>query len=74
MAATGVNPDVTVRCPHRGSDRRLDCDVTVLTYQAVATFDDEADSDDASPMARLHPNARDMIDRLHGGEPHARAG
>ena len=64
-----VNPDVTVDAPTVGSDRRLDCDVTVLTYQAVATFDDEADSDD-SPMARLHPNARDMIDRLHGGEPY----
>ena len=39
-----VNPDVTVDAPTVGSDRRLDCDVTVLTYQAVATFDDEAEN------------------------------
>ncbi|MEZ5158656.1 MAG: DEAD/DEAH box helicase family protein [Candidatus Nanopelagicales bacterium] len=63
------NAEVALSAPIVGSDRRLDCDVTVLTYQAVATFDDEVE-DDASPMARLHPNAREMIDRLHGGEPY----
>lgn len=48
-----------------GDDRGLETDVTVLTYQAVATFDEEQDA--GSPMARLHPNARDLIDRLHSG-------
>ena len=38
----GSNAEVAVGAPTVGSDRRLDCDVTVLTYQAVATFDDEA--------------------------------
>lgn len=51
-----------------GDDRGLSADVTVLTYQALATFDDDADDDD-SPMARLHPNARALVDRLHGGDP-----
>ena len=51
-----------------GDDRSLSADVTVLTYQALATFDDEADSE-ASPIARLHPNAREIIDALHGAEP-----
>lgn len=51
-----------------GDDRSLSTDVTVLTYQAVATFDDDID-EESSPMARLHPNARALIDRLHGGEP-----
>lgn len=48
-------------------DRSLTADVTVLTYQALATFDDEAEG--ASALARLHPNAMRIIDALHGGEP-----
>lgn len=56
--------------PTVGDDRTLTADVTVLTYQAVATFGDEVS--EGSPMARLHPNAREMIDRLHGGEPFTR--
>jgi len=51
-----------------GDDRSLAADVTVLTYQALATFDDEKDSQ-TSPIARLHPNALEVIDALHGGEP-----
>jgi len=50
-----------------GTDRTLDSDVTVLTYQALATFDDESVAESA--MARLHPNTRDFMDRLHGGDP-----
>jgi superfamily II DNA or RNA helicase len=46
-------------------DRSLDADVSVLTYQALATFDDDATGD--SHVARLHPNARELIDALHGG-------
>ena len=44
-----------------GSDRDLAADVTVLTYQALATFDDEAQG---AASARLHPNARATIARL----------
>ncbi len=50
-----------------GTDRTMDSDVTVLTYQALATFDDESEAESA--IARLHPNARELIDRLHGGDP-----
>src|SRR5690606_29782707 len=52
-----------------GDDRSLAADVTVLTYQAMATFDDDADPADGSILARLHPNAREIIDVLHDGEP-----
>lgn len=49
-----------------GDDRSLAADVTVLTYQALATFDDGAEGD--SVMARLHPNALATIRALHEGE------
>ncbi|MBK6762686.1 MAG: DEAD/DEAH box helicase family protein [Micrococcales bacterium] len=52
-----------------GDDRSLASDVTVLTYQALATFDDDADPTDESMVARLHPNALEIIDALHDGEP-----
>lgn len=52
-----------------GDDRSLATDVTVLTYQALATFDDDADPGEESMVARLHPNAREIIDVLHDGEP-----
>ncbi len=45
-----------------GEDRSLVTDVTVLTYQAIATFDD--DIDEGTPMARLHTNARVTIDAI----------
>ncbi len=45
-----------------GDDRSLSTEVTVLTYQAIATFDD--DLDEGTPMARLHANARATIDAL----------
>ena len=52
-----------------GDDRSPGRDVTVLTYQALATFDDDADPTDESVVARLHPNALEIIDALHDGEP-----
>jgi superfamily II DNA or RNA helicase len=50
-----------------GDDRSLASTVTVLTYQSLATFDDT--DPEASAIARLHPNARGIIDALHGDEP-----
>jgi superfamily II DNA or RNA helicase len=50
-----------------GDDRSLSADVTVLTYQALATFDDDKDSE-ASAIARLHPNALEVIEALHGDQ------
>lgn len=44
-----------------GTDRDLAADVNVLTYQALATFEE----DTPGPMsARLHPNAQATIDEL----------
>lgn len=48
-------------------DRSLSAAVSVLTYQALATFDDDAQGESA--MARLHPNAAQVIDALHGDDP-----
>ncbi len=48
-------------------DRSLAADVTVLTYQALATFDEDTSGE--SVMARLHPNALEVIEALHTGEP-----
>ncbi|GAA4694721.1 DEAD/DEAH box helicase family protein [Nocardioides conyzicola] len=50
-------------------DRGSDAELVSLTYQAVAVFDadDEvADDPDAgtSQLARLHPNGRDLVERL----------
>jgi superfamily II DNA or RNA helicase len=45
--------------------RELAADVSVLTYQALATFDDEATGE--SPSARLHPDAAAMVERLRSG-------
>ncbi len=49
-------------------DRALLADVTVLTYQAVATFDPDAE-DDAPLVEQLHPNAAALLGRLHDGDP-----
>jgi len=47
-------------------DRELVADVTVLTYQALATFDEDASEKD--PVARLHPEAAAMVQRLRDGQ------
>ncbi len=57
-----------------GADRRLSCGVTALTYQSVATFDDDADVDedgrqwaggsDGPLLERLHPNGRALVERM----------
>ncbi|HZE31561.1 MAG TPA: DEAD/DEAH box helicase family protein, partial [Actinoallomurus sp.] len=56
-----------------GADRSLGTDVTVHTYQSLAVFDPEAETDEEghtrSPMRRLHANGRELIDRLAGAGP-----
>lgn len=60
-----------------GTDRNLTAPVTVLTYQALATFDhDTEDSScedpldsDASLVSRLHPNGRALLEQLQGSGP-----
>lgn len=47
--------------------RSLQSDVTVLTYQALATFEQDATGD--SHIARLHENAREVVEALHTGPP-----
>ena len=48
-------------------ERNLAAEVTVLTYQAVATFDPDAD-DDAPLVQRLHPSAERLLHRLRDGD------
>lgn len=50
-------------------DRSLSGDVTVLTYQAIATFDDDAAGSGEAGLQtdRLHPDAADLLDRLATG-------
>lgn len=56
-----------------GADRSLDADVTVLTYQSLAIFDPEAETDEdghaRDPLRRLHANGRELIARLAGAGP-----
>ncbi|MGI5225808.1 DEAD/DEAH box helicase family protein [Actinoallomurus sp. CA-142502] len=56
-----------------GADRSLGADVTVLTYQSLAIFDPDAETDDEGrargPMRRLHANGRELIERLAGAGP-----
>jgi superfamily II DNA or RNA helicase len=56
-----------------GADRSLAADVTVLTYQSLAIFDPDAETDEEgrtrSPMRRLHANGRELIDRLAAAGP-----
>ncbi len=48
-------------------ERDLTADVTVLTYQALATFDPDAD-DDAPLVQQLHPNAVRVLHALRDGD------
>ncbi len=56
-----------------GADRALTADVTVLTYQSLAVFDPEAETDaeghGRSPMRRLHANGLELIARLAAAGP-----
>lgn len=56
-----------------GADRSLDADVTVLTYQSLAVFDPDAETDaegrTRSPLRRLHTNGQELIARLAGAGP-----
>lgn len=49
------------------SDRSLPTRFTALTYQSLAVFD--ADSDQESPLTRLHPNGQALIKRLRDEGP-----
>lgn len=48
------------------SERSLPTQFTALTYQALATF---SDSEEPTPGARLHPNGRALIERMHDAGP-----
>ena len=56
-----------------GSDRSLTSNVTVLTYQSLAVFDPDAETDAdghaRSLMSRLHDNGHELIARLAGAGP-----
>lgn len=57
-----------------GSDRYLGHAVNVLTYQSLAVFDPDAETDEegrsATPVRdRLHANGRALVDALHGAGP-----
>ncbi|WP_067598047.1 DEAD/DEAH box helicase family protein [Nocardiopsis listeri] len=57
-----------------GGDRSLGDAVNVLTYQSLAVFDPDAETDDEgrspTPVSdRLHPNGRALIDALHDAGP-----
>lgn len=56
-----------------GSGRTLDATVTVLTYQALAVFDSDAEVDDEateqSLLSRLHANGRALVAALQEAGP-----
>ncbi|PWV47964.1 DEAD/DEAH box helicase family protein [Nocardiopsis sp. L17-MgMaSL7] len=57
-----------------GSERDLGHAVNVLTYQSLAVFDPDAETDEegrsATPVRdRLHTNGRALVDALHGAGP-----
>ncbi len=56
-----------------GADRSLGADVTVLTYQSLAVFDPDAETDEDGHarglMRRLHDNGHELIARLAGAGP-----
>jgi superfamily II DNA or RNA helicase len=57
-----------------GHGRDLGHDVNVLTYQSLAVFDPDAETDEegrsATPVLdRLHANGRALVDALHGAGP-----
>lgn len=53
------------------TDRDLGSPVTSLTYQSLAVFDPERDDDDddGTELDRLHPNGRELVDRLRAAGP-----
>jgi len=67
-----MDPDATVSV---GTDRELGANVTSLTYQALAVFDDEQSEEDAEPgearseLSRLHPNGRALVEALRDRGP-----
>lgn len=56
-----------------GANRSLDTDVTVLTYQSLAIFDPDAETDaegrTRSPLRRLHANGQELIARMATAGP-----
>ncbi|QUX26308.1 DEAD/DEAH box helicase family protein [Nocardiopsis sp. MT53] len=57
-----------------GVERDLSHHVTVLTYQSLAVFDPDAETDEegggrASVRDRLHPNGRALVEALHDAGP-----
>ncbi|MFL1427636.1 MULTISPECIES: DEAD/DEAH box helicase family protein [unclassified Nocardiopsis] len=57
-----------------GTGRDLSHHVTVLTYQSLAVFDPDAETDEegggrTSVRDRLHPNGRALVDALHDAGP-----
>src|SRR5699024_12438765 len=57
-----------------GTDRGLGDDVNVLTYQSLAVFDPDAETDvegcSATPdRDRLHANGRALVEALHDAKP-----
>lgn len=58
-----------------GTDRDLSAPITVLTYQALATFDrveaddDEPEDDQGALVDRLHPNGQALVAALRAAGP-----
>ncbi|WP_053619831.1 DEAD/DEAH box helicase family protein [Nocardiopsis sp. NRRL B-16309] len=53
-----------------GTDRTLDHDVNVLTYQSLAVFDPEAESSGSGSVRdRLHANGEALVRALHDAGP-----
>ncbi|GLU49722.1 DEAD/DEAH box helicase family protein [Nocardiopsis ansamitocini] len=56
-----------------GTRRTLDADVTVLTYQSLAVFDPDAETDEEghelSLVKRLHGNGAALVEALHAAGP-----
>ena len=56
-----------------GADRTLDTPLTVLTYQALATFDADRDGTGArtrgATLEELHPNGRALVEAMAAGGP-----
>ncbi|TDT34523.1 DEAD/DEAH box helicase family protein [Naumannella halotolerans] len=56
---------------HGSTDRRLDAELTVLTYQSLAVFDDEdgAGPEPRSHIDRLHPRGAELLAALQQAGP-----
>ena len=52
-----------------GAERSLETDVTVLTYQSLATFDREDRDTSGSLVDQLHDNGRALVEALHEAGP-----